>query len=57
MRAEKTACIPCSRNCGLEVTVDAGHLRAIRGDTPSHCDPIARTPYHEFVPVSITPRP
>ena len=57
MRAEKTACILCSRNCGLEVTVDAGHLRAIRGDTPSHCDPIARTPYHEFVPVSITPRP
>jgi len=28
----KTACILCSRNCGLDVTVADGHLRSIRGD-------------------------
>jgi anaerobic selenocysteine-containing dehydrogenase len=27
-----TACILCSRNCGIEVEVEAGHLRRIRGD-------------------------
>jgi len=32
MKTEKTACILCSRNCGLEVEVDDGHLTRIRGD-------------------------
>ncbi|MFN7988918.1 MAG: molybdopterin-dependent oxidoreductase [Thermoanaerobaculia bacterium] len=27
-----TACVLCSRNCGLEVVVEAGHLTRIRGD-------------------------
>jgi anaerobic selenocysteine-containing dehydrogenase len=26
------ACILCSRNCGIEVELEAGHLRRIRGD-------------------------
>jgi anaerobic selenocysteine-containing dehydrogenase len=29
----RTACILCSRNCGLEVEVAEGHLTAVRGDT------------------------
>ncbi|MCL2779642.1 MAG: molybdopterin-dependent oxidoreductase [Polyangiaceae bacterium] len=32
MRTEKTACILCSRNCGLEVDIENGHLTRIRGD-------------------------
>lgn len=31
-RSAKTACILCSRNCGLEVTLEDGHLASIRGD-------------------------
>ena len=29
---QPTACVLCSRNCGLEVVVEAGHLTRIRGD-------------------------
>jgi len=32
MRTEKTACILCSRNCGLEVDIEDAHLVRIRGD-------------------------
>lgn len=32
MTARKTACILCSRNCGLTVEVADGHLTGIRGD-------------------------
>lgn len=33
MTTAKTACILCSRNCGLEVDVVDGRLKKIRGDT------------------------
>ena len=29
---EKTACILCSRNCGLSVEIEDGRFRRIRGD-------------------------
>src|SRR5437868_6085390 len=29
---QPTACILCSRNCGIEVQVENGHLTKIRGD-------------------------
>ncbi len=32
MRSEKTACILCSRNCGLVVEIEDGQLKRIRGD-------------------------
>ncbi len=32
VRTERTACILCSRNCGLVVDVDGGRLTKIRGD-------------------------
>ena len=32
---QPTACILCSRNCGIEVTVEDGHLKKIRGDKAS----------------------
>ena len=32
MTTEKTACILCSRNCGLEVEVEDGQLKKFRGD-------------------------
>lgn len=32
MRTEKTACILCSRNCGLQVEIDGGKFVRIRGD-------------------------
>lgn len=32
MRTEKTACILCSRNCGLAVEIDDGRFTRIRGD-------------------------
>lgn len=32
MTTHHTACILCSRNCGIEVDVEAGHLTKIRGD-------------------------
>ncbi len=31
-RTEKTACILCSRNCGIQVDIDGGKLNRIRGD-------------------------
>lgn len=31
-RTEKTACILCSRNCGLSVGIADGHLVSVRGD-------------------------
>lgn len=31
-RVEKSACILCSRNCGLEITVENGRFTRIRGD-------------------------
>ncbi len=31
-RVEKSACIQCSRNCGLEITVENGRFTRIRGD-------------------------
>lgn len=31
-RVEKTACILCSRNCGLTVEIEAGRFKRIRGD-------------------------
>jgi anaerobic selenocysteine-containing dehydrogenase len=31
-RIEATACILCSRNCGLKVEIENGHLTRIRGD-------------------------
>jgi anaerobic selenocysteine-containing dehydrogenase len=35
MRTEKTACILCSRNCGLEVDIEGDRLVRIRGDADS----------------------
>ncbi|MDE2420577.1 MAG: molybdopterin-dependent oxidoreductase [Gammaproteobacteria bacterium] len=32
MNTEKTACILCSRNCGLEVKIEDGKFTSIRGD-------------------------
>ncbi|TDU25719.1 anaerobic selenocysteine-containing dehydrogenase [Panacagrimonas perspica] len=32
MATEKTACILCSRNCGLTVEIEDGHFRRVRGD-------------------------
>src|SRR4051812_17757211 len=32
MNTERTACILCSRNCGIEVEIEDGHLVKIRGD-------------------------
>lgn len=32
MTIHKTACILCSRNCGLEIEVDSGHFIKVRGD-------------------------
>ena len=32
MKTEKTACILCSRNCGLTVEIDNGQFKKIRGD-------------------------
>ncbi len=32
---QPTACILCSRNCGVEVAVEDGHLKRIRGDKAS----------------------
>ncbi|HQR49947.1 MAG TPA: molybdopterin-dependent oxidoreductase, partial [Steroidobacteraceae bacterium] len=31
-RIETTACILCSRNCGLQVEIDDGHFTRVRGD-------------------------
>lgn len=53
MTTAKTACILCSRNCGLEVDVEGGHLRKIRGDAdhPSSkgylCNKAARLDYYQ----------
>ena len=32
MKTEKTACILCSRNCGLTVEIDDGHIVKVKGD-------------------------
>lgn len=32
MASEKTACILCSRNCGLKVEIENGKFTKIRGD-------------------------
>ena len=49
----KTACILCSRNCGLEAEIEDGHLKKIRGD-PDHpgskgylCNKAARLDYYQ----------
>ena len=53
MTTEKTACILCSRNCGLEVEVEGGQLKKIRGDNDhpgSHgyiCNKAARLNYYQ----------
>lgn len=53
MPTAKTACILCSRNCGLEVEVEGGHLKKIRGDAahPSSkgylCNKAARLDYYQ----------
>ena len=31
-RTERTACILCSRNCGLKVEIEDGRFTRIRGD-------------------------
>lgn len=53
MTTAKTACILCSRNCGLEIDVVDGHLKKIRGDAahPSSkgylCNKAARLDYYQ----------
>lgn len=53
MTTAKTACILCSRNCGLEIDVVDGHLKKIRGDVahPSSrgylCNKAARLDYYQ----------
>jgi anaerobic selenocysteine-containing dehydrogenase len=53
MTTAKTACILCSRNCGLEVDVVDGHLKKFRGDTahPSSkgylCNKAARLDFYQ----------
>lgn len=53
MTTAKTACILCSRNCGLEVDVVDGHLKKIRGDAahPSSkgylCNKAARLDFYQ----------
>ncbi len=48
-----TACILCSLNCGVEVTVEAGHLTKIRGDRQHpisqgyQCQKAARLDYYQ----------
>ena len=53
MTTAKTACILCSRNCGLEIDFVDGHLKKIRGDAthPSSkgylCNKAARLDYYQ----------
>lgn len=53
MTTAKTACILCSRNCGLEVDAEGGHLKKIRGDAahPSSkgylCNKAARLDFYQ----------
>jgi anaerobic selenocysteine-containing dehydrogenase len=53
MRTEKTACILCSRNCGLEVTIDDGKMTKIKGDKEHPlsqgyiCQKAARLEYYQ----------
>lgn len=53
MTTAKTACILCSRNCGLEIDFVDGHLKKIRGDVahPSSkgyiCNKAARLDYYQ----------
>ena len=50
---EQTACILCSRNCGLRVEIDGGHVRSIRGDDAHPvskgylCQKAARLPHYQ----------
>lgn len=53
MATKKTACILCSRNCGLDVEIEAGHLKKIRGDAEHPgskgyiCNKAARLDYYQ----------
>ncbi|KVE36696.1 dehydrogenase [Burkholderia sp. BDU5] len=53
MATEKTACILCSRNCGLEVVIEAGKFAKIRGDEAHPvskgylCQKAARLAYYQ----------
>ena len=53
MTTHSTACILCSRNCGIEVDVEDGHLVKIRGDEKSPisagylCQKAARLDYYQ----------
>jgi anaerobic selenocysteine-containing dehydrogenase len=53
MATKKTACILCSRNCGLEVETDGGQLKKIRGDDAHPgskgylCNKAARLDYYQ----------
>lgn len=53
MATEQTACILCSRNCGLRVEIDGGRITGVRGD-PAHpvsrgylCQKAARLAYYQ----------
>lgn len=51
--SNRTACILCSRNCGIEVDVEGGHLTRIRGDREHPisagyiCQKAARLDYYQ----------
>jgi anaerobic selenocysteine-containing dehydrogenase len=53
MASEKTACILCSRNCGLTVTIEDGRFTRIRGDDEHPvskgyiCQKAARLEYYQ----------
>src|SRR5688572_4214377 len=53
MTAEQTACILCSRNCGLRVEVEGGRIQSIRGDDAHPvskgylCQKAARLEYYQ----------
>jgi anaerobic selenocysteine-containing dehydrogenase len=53
MTTHQTACILCSRNCGLAIEVEDGHLRKIRGDEAHPgsrgyiCNKAARLDYYQ----------
>ena len=53
MAMQKTACILCSRNCGLEIDVEDGRFVKVRGDKDhpgSHgyiCQKAARLEYYQ----------
>ncbi len=55
-----TACILCSLNCGVEVTLDDGHLTKIRGDRAHpisqgyQCQKASRLDYYQNAPGRLT---